>query len=492
MKSKKAIVVGSGIAGIASAIRLAVAGYSVEIYEKNEYAGGKLSVFEKDGFRFDGGPSLFTMPQFVEELFLLAGRKTEDYFKYQKSQTACHYFFEDGTFLRFFADEAKLLREIEEKLEVSSKPLYNRLKKSAYIYKNTHKSFLEMSLHRWKNFFSKEILKTVFAILRLELFSSMHAANVRNLNHPKLVQIFDRFATYNGSNPYQAPGILNVIPHLEHGFGTFFPNGGMRSIVESLLHLASDLGIVVHLNKPVEEILTEERRIKGIVVDSKPIFCDLIVCNSDIRPAYRQLLPQEKIPAQVQSQEPSSSALIFYWGMNLSESRLDLHNIFFSEKYEEEFKAIFKSKTCFHDPTIYVHVSSKMKPDDAPNGKENWFVMINAPSNDGQNWEAFRTEARKNIVDKLSRMLKKDIEALIEVEEFLDPIRIEERTSSYAGALYGASSNDRSAAFFRHPNFSSIEGLYFVGGSVHPGGGIPLCLLSAKIAVEDHLKNVKR
>ncbi|MBU2020117.1 MAG: hypothetical protein KJ941_10780 [Bacteroidetes bacterium] len=177
--------------------------------------------------------------------------------------------------------------------------------------------------------------------------------------------------------------------------------------------------------------------------------------------------------------------MIFYWGMNGTDDRLDLHNIFFSDTYEAEFKALFESKTLASDPTVYVHVSSKMKKDDAPEGKENWFVMINAPSNSGQDWEKFRKDARILILEKLTRILGYSVASRIEVEEYLDPIRIESRTSSFAGALYGASSNHRSAAFFRHANFSIIKGLYFVGGSVHPGGGIPLCLLSAKIATGD-------
>ena len=145
---------------------------------------------------------------------------------------------------------------------------------------------------------------------------------------------------------------------------------------------------------------------------------------------------------------------------------------------------MFEDRTVHDDPTIYVHISSKVVKTDAPQGCENWFVMVNVPSNSGQNWDELRTHIRSNVIAKLNRILKTDLEDLIEVEDHLDPVRIEKRTSSYAGALYGSSSNERTAAFFRHPNFSKTKGLYFVGGSVHPGGGIPLCLLSAKIATD--------
>lgn len=487
--SRKVIIVGSGIAGIASAIRLKVEGYDVHIFEKNPYFGGKLAEVKNEKYRFDAGPSLFTMPHFVEELFEIAGKNPKDYFTFERSKTSCHYFFEDGTFLPFSSDPKQTYKDVEKTLKVSSKPLKERFRKSAFQYEKTHKTFLEMSLHRWSNFWSKPVLESIRAIPKLELFTTMNDANERALNHPKLVQIFNRFATYNGSNPYEAPGILNVIPHLEHGFGTYFPTKGMRSIPESLMTLAFDLGIQLYLNQAVTQILTEGDKIKGIQVGDKEYEADIVFCNSDIRPAYKHLLPQLPFPSKVFEQEPSSSALIFYWGIKKSFPELDLHNIFFSDNYKGEFDAIFDSKTILHDPTVYVHVSSKMKEDDAPEGCENWFVMINVPANTGQDWEALRIEARKNILQKVSRILESDIESLIEFEEMLDPIMIEKKTSSFAGALYGSSSNDRMAAFFRHPNFSKVKGLYFVGGSVHPGGGIPLCLLSAKIAVDDLQKH---
>ncbi len=479
---KKAIVIGSGIAGLAASIRLAVKGFEVTVFEKNSYPGGKLSAFSLQGFRFDAGPSLFTMPQFVEELFELAGKKTNDYFEYVKHDTACHYFFEDGTFLPFKSEINELLEVVQKTLKIDSSPLKKHFQKSSFIYDKTHEAFLEKSLHKTKTYFSKAVLKCLSNAHRLHLFTSMHQVNAKKLNHPKLIQIFDRYATYNGSNPYQAPGILNIIPHLEHGFGTYFPTKGMHSITESLVKLAQDLGVKFEFNQEVKEILHDKKKVLGIKTTSGEYLSELVFCNSDIRPAYKNLLPNLKIPKQVNKQEPSSSALIFYLGIKKEFPQLDLHNIFFSENYQEEFDTIFNKKNVSEDLTIYIHISTKIVKSDAPEGQESWFVMVNVPSNCGQNWGEIRKRTRQNVIKKLNRMLQIDLEELIVVEEYLDPIRIEERTSSFAGALYGASSNDRMAAFFRHPNFSKINGLFFVGGSVHPGGGIPLCLLSAKIA----------
>jgi phytoene desaturase len=482
--SRKAIVIGAGIAGIASSIRLAVKGYKVSVFEANSYPGGKLTAFQLGSYRFDAGPSLFTLPELVDELFLLANKDPRDHFQYHTSKTACHYFFEDGTFLPFSSDQETLFQDVERILSVDSIPLRNHLERSRYIFEKTRTTFLERSLHRSKTYLSKEILTAVAAIPNLQIFTTMHLANEKGLNHPKLVQIFDRYATYNGSDPYKAPGILNIIPHLEHGIGTFFPKEGMHGITKSLVNLAEELGVQFYYNSKVDEIIETGNTVGGVKVNGQIYQAQTVICNSDVKPAYKYLLRSVKPPKNTMRQEPSSSAMIFYWGIKDVFPELDLHNIFFSEKYREEFSAIFDKGEVSDDPTVYVHVSSKLVPEDAPEGCESWFILVNVPSNSGQNWDELRHRIREQVIHKLSRMLKRDIVSLIEVEDYLDPVRIEQRTSSFAGALYGASSNDRMAAFFRHPNFSKVKGLYFVGGSVHPGGGIPLCLLSAKIATE--------
>jgi phytoene desaturase len=484
LKKSKAIVIGSGIAGISAAIRLALKNYTVDVYEANPYAGGKLTVLQLGQFRFDAGPSLFTMPHYVDELFKLAGKDPKHYFEYVRIPTACHYFFEDGTFLRFTEDREKLKEEVSNKLAVDSTPIIKHLDRSKLIYDATHKAFLERSLHKVSSHLTIDTLNCIAHLPWLNIFTTMHDANQKALNHPKLVQIFDRYATYNGSNPYSAPGILNIIPHLESGFGTFFPKLGMHSITTSLVKLAEELGVRFHFNSKVEEIIENGKKVEGITVNGTRIPGDVVICNSDIKPAYKYLLKHVKAPKKTLEQEPSSSAMIFYWGIKKEFPQLDLHNIFFSEDYENEFRTMFQERSVCDDPTVYVHISSKVVKDDAPEGCESWFVMVNVPSNSGQNWEELRKKIRKNIVDKLARILGEDISTLILEEDYLDPIRIEQRTSSHAGALYGSSSNERMAAFLRHPNFSKIDGLYFVGGSVHPGGGIPLCLLSAKIATD--------
>jgi phytoene desaturase len=488
MRPKKAIIVGAGIAGIATAIRLAVKGYAVQVFEANSYPGGKLSEIELNGYRFDAGPSLLTMPQYIDELFTLAGKNPADYFQYQKLDTVCKYFYEDGTHINAYADTQKFAQEINRATGEPAENIIKYLANSADIYNITNHVFLERSLHRLKTFLRWDTVRSVFKMPQIDAFRTMHKANETYFKDKRVMQFFDRYATYNGSDPYEAPATLNVIPHLEHHFGAYFPEGGMYSITQSLVKLAEELGVKFRYNIRVDEIVVINKITKGIRVKGENIVGDIVVSNMDIWFTYKNLLQKhpQLHPQKTLNQQRSSSALIFYWGIIKTFPELDLHNIFFSADYQAEFNHIWQEQDIYHDPTVYINISSKLKADDAPKGCENWFVMINVPANNGQDWDRLISDARQNILQKLSRILGTDIGKLIECESILDPRDIESKTSSYKGSIYGTSSNSQFAAFLRHANSSSkINGLYFCGGSVHPGGGIPLCLLSAKIVSDE-------
>jgi phytoene desaturase len=480
--AKSAIIIGSGIAGLATALRLRHKGYAVTVFEANEYVGGKLHVVKKSGFRWDAGPSLFTMPHLVDELFELYNVAPTDHFSYSKKERICNYFWEDDTTFSAHAERDIFIKEAAKEFKVEPQKIATYLKKSKEKYDLTAGIFLEKSLHKWSTYLSLETLKSLVQSYKLEVSQSLDTTNRKAFSNPHLVQLFNRYATYNGSSPYQTPGIMSMIPHLEMHYGTFLPKGGMHEITKSLYRFARQQGIEFRLNTPVREILHKNGVAKGIKTENESILADILVSNMDIFSTYKTLLKDLAHPNRILRQERSSSALIFYWGIEKTFPELDLHNILFSDEYEAEFDAIFKQKSLFHDPTIYINITSKQERTDAPEGCENWFVMINAPGNFGQDWETLRQEAKRHIIQKINRRLDIDLESLIVAEEVLDPIGIETKTSSHRGALYGAASNSQFAAFLRHPNFSKqLKNLYFCGGSVHPGGGIPLCLFSAKI-----------
>lgn len=478
----KAIIIGSGVAGMATAIRLAVLGYAVTVYEKNPFPGGKLSAFSAKGYHFDAGPSLFTQPKNIEELFQLAGEPIKDYFAYQPIPLACKYFYTDGKIVNAHTDVEALAAELKNVLGEKEESVKNYLAESARVFKNVGTVFLNHSLHKRSTWFNKRIVKAVTAVKYGHLFKTLHRHNRSKFTSPEAVQIFNRYATYNGSDPYQAPGMLSLIPHLEYNEGTYYPTGGMISITNALFRLAEKKGVQFVFDTPVQHIIHHEGKVKGVVVKEENIYAAIVVSNMDVYFTYKNLLCNYHKANKVLKQERSSSALVFYWGIKRNFPQLELHNIFFAEDYKAEFDNLFKYKTLHPDPTIYINITSKMESSMAPQGCENWFVMVNAPANTGQDWESIKQTARKAIIGKLSRYLQTDIATLIETEEILDPVMIEGKTHSYMGSLYGTSSNSKWAAFLRHPNFSStIEGLYFCGGSVHPGGGIPLCFKSAAI-----------
>lgn len=481
-------IIGAGIGGVSSAIQLAAKGYNVSIFEKNNTPGGKLGEIKEDGFRFDTGPSVFTMPELVDELFQIAGKNPRDYFEYVNLEQSCTYFFDDGTVINAQQDINEFANELKDKIGEQPEKLFHFLQKSKTIYDLTSDVFVFRSIHDRKNLFRKQSLKALFNFHKIDAFRTMHEANSQSFSKEKAIRLFDRYATYNGSDPYKAPATLNIIPHLEHNKGTFFPKDGMYSIILKLVELAKEMGVTFYFDNKVEKVEYQNKKVTAIDTANGKWEMDYVISDMDVQTFYSQVFKDEKLLEKNRKQEKSSSALIFYWGINSEFPDLKLHNILFAEDYKEEFKSLFERKEIYKDPTVYIYISSKQVPGDAPDGKENWYVMINAPENVGQDWEAFKEQARTSVINKINRILGTNIENFIEFEKKMDPVDIEEQTSSYHGSLYGNSSNGKFAAFNRHPNFSNrFKNLFFVGGSVHPGGGIPLCLASAKI-VSDKLK----
>ncbi len=485
MNQKRACIIGCGIAGIAAAIRLANQGWEATIIEKNSYAGGKLSHFSKGGFEFDAGPSLFTQPKNVEALFELCGEKTTDYFQYESIPIACRYFFPNGQIVNAYTDKNEFANEIQNVLGEPKEHIIDYLKDAENCYTHIGELFVDYSLHKRSLFPFKRVWSALANTKLAYLFSSLHKYNKSKFIKKETIQLFDRYATYNGSNPYTAPGMLSLIPHLEQNEGTFYPKGGMISITNALVKLATKMKVSFIFEEEVLKINTTGHKAFQVVTNKKMYDCDIVVSNMDVYYTYKNLLSYEAKANEILNQERSSSAMIFYWGINKVFDQLYLHNIFFTKNYQEEFDAIFTQKTLYHDPTIYINITSKMEASQAKKGGENWFVMINVPHHTNQNWEVEKSKAKITILNKLKEMLGEDINQYIEVEEILHPQLIESRTMSHTGSLYGSSSNSKMAAFLRHANFTSqIKNLYFVGGSVHPGGGIPLCLKSAKIATD--------
>lgn len=476
----KAIVIGAGVAGLAAAIRLAVKGYAVEVWEARHEPGGKLHAFRLGNFRFDAGPSLFTLPHLVTDLFRLAGKDPSLYFRYYTFAEACRYFWNDGTVFHAPSDPGALAWEAARVFGVEAEQIGRYLSESRALFDSAGQVFFENHLARWSTWTHPRIREVLRVVSPRHLFSSLHANNARHFRDPRLVQLFDRFATYNGSDPFRTPAMMQMIAALEHGTGVHLPEGGMVRITEALYRLAEELGVRFRFDTRVTGIDVARGKVRGVRAGNLFQPADIVACNMDIWFTYQQLLPGERMPFRVRKAERSTSALVFYWGMDATFDRLGLHNIFFSGDYREEFRRLFRGISAGQDPTIYVHISSKAEPDDAPQGGENWFVMVNAPRHEGQDWARERAVMREAVIGKLERLLGRSVRAHIREERVWDPAGIEADTLSYQGALYGSSSNHPFSAFLRHDTKNAgIKGLFHIGGTVHPGGGIPLCLMSA-------------
>ncbi len=475
------VVIGTGIAGLASAIRLRAKGYNVIMFEANNYAGGKFRELQNDGYRFDIGPTVLTQPHLIDELFELHGKNPRDYFSYSKLKNQFKYFFEDGTCINAYNDTKLFEKEIEENTIDNKYTFRKYLKDIETKYHITKEVFIENSLHIPSNYLNKNILYGLLNIHKIDAFKTMNQKNKSFFKDSKTIQIFNHFATHVGSNPFVAPATLNVIQHLEINTGTYIPDNGMYSIVTSILKLAAEIGVKIEFNSYVNEIMTSNGKAIGVKVNNKEIPADIVISNMDIYYTYKKLLPNYPSPKGIK-QSKSTSIIGFYWNINKVFPELETHNMFFSTNDRLEFHKLFNEKTISEDPSIYIGITSKHVKTDAPNNCENWFVMIHAPHIENQDWDELVKTTREKAKRKLNKVLKTNIENFIESESVLTPINIRDNYKTAFGSIYGNNSNNIFSAFLRHPNFTKkIKNLYFAGGTVHPGGGLPMCLNSAKI-----------
>ncbi|MGM0432839.1 MAG: phytoene desaturase family protein [Spirochaetota bacterium] len=483
---RKVAVIGGGLGGLACSALLAHKGYDVSLFEQQQQVGGKANSKVLAGYRFDTGPSLVTMPYVFEKLFAKTGRTLCDYLTLVPLSPITQYWFSDGT--RVFSDRiAPFIQEASTKLQVTRRELERYFAYSRNIFELARIPFLEQSLHRAHALFSLPAVRAFLNMRSLDLRRTMNEANASFFSDPRMVQLLNRYATYNGSNPFLAPATLNNIAYVEHGLGGFGISDGIYGLVKGLERLNRELGVTIHTSTPVTRIRYDRKRcITGVETSNGDFNCSLAVSNVDVLTLYSHLLSDESAPlaARYRRLPPSSSGLVFYWGMRKTYRQLGVHNIFFSSDYRREFQQIHSLGRVPDDPTVYINITSKITPTDAPEGGENWFVLVNVPPHDGRDWTNELIALKERICSKLYPMLG-DLEADIAVDGHLTPQQIQDETGSHRGSLYGISSNTRMAAFLRHPNTSKrYKGLYLCGGSVHPGGGMPLATLSGMIAAD--------
>ncbi|MXY27287.1 phytoene desaturase [Candidatus Poribacteria bacterium] len=484
MENKRVAVIGGGLGALSGAIRLARLGFSVQLFEKNPKIGGKVNEVVLEGYRFDTGASLLTMPFVIDELFDFAGFNRSDYLDFVSIDPICRYFFSDGSVMDASADKAKMRTAIQQ-LSPDDVESYERfLKYAERIHTLTSEIFMFTPIHEFKKLMKPRHFQTLLRLHQIDPFRTVHQSVSGFFSDPRLVQLFDRYATYNGSDPFQAPATLNIIPYIEYELGGYYVKGGIYRLVDALLAVARELGVQVHTSAKVEKICQERKRVSGVQVNGKKIEADYVLCGTDAVVAYNELIDgHQKRRERLNRLEPSLSGMVFLWGVRAKHPKLAHHNIIFSSDYDAEFKQIFKHQQVPDEPTIYIAITSKADAEHAPADGENWFVLLNMPYlTFGQIWEKETVRMRSVVLDTL-KQLGFDIADQIEVEQIYTPEDFSQLYASNQGSIYGISSNSKTTAFKRIPNRSrTLDGLYFAGGSVHPGGGIPLVILSGKMA----------
>jgi phytoene desaturase len=486
MASKTTLIVGAGIGGLACSIRLAVAGYNVTVFEKNAQVGGKMYQLERGGYRWDTGPSVITMRHVLEDLFYVAGKKLDDYLTLLPLNPLTRYFYPDGTVLDAAPDFATMANNIAQVDERDVEGYFNYLAYAARIHRITGPVFI----------YDKP--PTPRSFLRVPVTEWLHADPLRTMNQainahvrsPKLRQMLGRFATYVGGSPYEAPATLNVIAHVELTGGVWYPQGGIYQIAKALQTLAQEVGVTICTNSPIAEITTHNGTATGVrLQDGTTHTANVVVANADVTTTMNQLLsPSVTNPRtrqRLSDYEPSCSGFVMMLGVKRQFDNLAHHNILFSKDYRAEFDAIFKRGVMPDDPTIYVCITSKTDAAHAPTNSENWFILVNAPAlSDKFDWGKETQNVRNQVLEKLGKH-GFDVRPHIEQEILWTPHDLQHHSGAWRGALYGPSANSKFTVFRRPHNRSrDLKNLYFVGGTTHPGGGVPMVMLSGKVVAE--------
>lgn len=492
---KRVAVVGAGLGGLSAAIYLAVAGFAVEVFEKATDAGGKAAERRLGPFRFDTGPSLVTLASVWDELFAAAGRRREDYLRLVPLNPIAEYFWPQGSRLSAPGTVPELATAFARQGWAPEADTLAWFDRGRRLWDLAGPLFLRHSLHDPRTWALAATWSTLFRAGQLDSGRSLKQAIDARFQDPRVRQFFGRYATYNGSDPRRIPATFSMIPWVEFGLGAWAALDGIHAIPRAMQRLAADLGVTFRFSTPVKAIVHSRGHIQGVQVDRAVLPFDAVVCNADVGPLYHLLAHGGPLsPRQTawreryRRGEPSSSGVVFLWGVDTSFAELGLHNVFFSPDSDAEFRSLFHDRKPPTDPTVYVNITAKTTPGDAPPGQENWFVLVNAPHDPGpqrivDSWaiERLREATLRRIEENLGRVVRSHIVH----EAIMTPADLEAATGCPGGSLYGLASHQARAAFNRHPNRApGFRGLYVCGGSSHPGGGMPLAVLSGRIAAE--------
>ncbi|MBM4201419.1 MAG: phytoene desaturase [Gammaproteobacteria bacterium] len=492
-QAKKVLVIGGGLGGLSAAISLATEGFAVTLVEKNDKLGGKLNVLHKDGFTFDLGPSILTMPHIFEALFTRAGRRMADYLTLQPVLPHWRNFFEDGTVFDLTPDRAAMDAELARVAPDDAAGFYRFLEYSRKLCALTEEGYFARGLDSFWDLV--KFYGPVRSLLGFDVFRSMDQGVRRFVTNDKLVDTLNYFIKYVGSSPYASPALMNLLPHIQFGYGLWYVQGGMYQLAAGLERLARELGVVVHLDTEILEIQHAGQRVSGaLTADGARFDADIVVSNMEVIPALRRLLKADEAALRpLRKFAPSCSGLVLHLGVDRRYPQLAHHNFFYSRDSKAHFDAVFRSRRLSDDPTIYLVAPCQSDPGQAPAGCEVIKALPHIPAIDARqpltrdDYLAFRDR----VLAKLERMGLADLRRHIVCEETWTPLDIEAKYYSNQGSIYGVVTDRFSNLGFKAPQRSgSYRNLYFVGGSVNPGGGMPMVTLSGQLVRDKILQDL--
>lgn len=480
---KSVIVIGGGLGGLSAAISLAQSGYQVSLYEKNAHLGGKVNRLEKEGFGFDLGPSILTMPKIFERLFEGSGKKMADYVPTVRLEHQWRSFFPDGNRIDLFES----LDDMETKNPCLNQQDLEDFKKmlsySKQLYETIEKGYFDKGLDT-----KEEIGKfhgVVSTFKNFDLLSTVHQGVSKRIRNKQFADMLSYYSKYVGSSPYDAPALLNMMDYMQQDQGAWYVPGGIHLLAQGIVKLGKESGVTFHNGQAVTRVEHNNGKITAAYLeDGTKLTADYYISNMEVIPFYEQLLQEDTayIEKLKKKFEPASSGLILHLGVKAHYPQLRHHNFFFASDQKKQMNLIFHEKKLPDDPVIYLVNVNKTDPDQAPEGYENLKVLPHIPyiQDDPFTQEEYE-EFAERVLNKLEAMGLKDLKKNIVVKDLWTPEDIRSTYWSDRGAIYGTVSDKKTNQGFKHPKQSErYDNLYFVGGTVNPGGGMPMVTLSGQ------------
>lgn len=489
--SKTAIVIGGGVGGLCTAARLLKNGYAVRVLEKEDKVGGRAHRLSSKGYTFDTGPTLLMMTDVLYDTFEYCGKNFDDYIELLQLEPNYQVAFADKSRITVSSNLPRFHKELARFDPKAPSQFYRYFSDVAEIYRISRNSFID------KNF------NTIFDFISprggIELMKKRGTSKLYNFvssyfKDERLRQLFSFQSMYLGVSPHEAPAVYSVVSYMETGLGIWYPKGGMYKLSEALQKLVKDLGGEIITKSSVEEIIVKHKRAIGVKTAKASHYSSLVIANSDLVYTYKNLISPKDRPSmpdtKLDSLKQASSALLFYWGVDDECAGMLHHNVYLCKNFKKNLDEIFHEKVMPRDPSFYTYIPTKSDPSLAPKGKSVFYVLVPVPNLQGKiNWAKGIARIKKQVLSRLRSEFGLDIASKIKTETIFTPKDFESKFNLHVGSAFGLSHHFFQSGYFRPSNRSKdIKGLYFVGASTYPGGGIPMVTLSAKLVVERILK----